>query len=91
MNWRRGTYQTTYRQDLYERIARITQGYVTVAENLEEFYTLSSRADVNEPVYIIVGRYMNGFNKPVRDIMCLSIITTIVDAFQAILNAESRV
>lgn len=53
---------TTYRHDLSERIDGFKQGSKTMVENSNEFHTLSRRVDVDEPEYIIVGRYKYGFS-----------------------------
>lgn len=79
----------TYQQDLSERIADFTQGSLSVADYSGAFHTLSSRAEVNELEYITVGRYKRGFRKPIKDVMRLSTISTISEAFQAALNAEA--
>lgn len=54
---------STYLQDLSERIGGFTQGYLSVADVSGEFHTLISRVEVDEPEYIIVGRYKRGFRK----------------------------
>lgn len=71
---------STYFQDLSERIASFSQGHLFVAEYFDEFHTLSSRAKVDAPDYISVGRYKRGFHKLIRDIMLLSTINTMLEA-----------
>lgn len=44
----------TYEQDRSERIVGFKQGSTSVAEYCDEFHTLRSRADVEEPLYITV-------------------------------------
>lgn len=81
--------QTTYRQDLSERIVSFKQSSMSVAEYSNEFHTLSRRAKVDKPEYIIVGHYKKCFTKAICDIMRISPITTIAYAFQDAINVES--
>lgn len=65
------------------------QRSLTIVKYYDEFHTLSSRVEVDEPEYITVKRCKRGFHKATRDIMRLSPINTIVDAFQAAISVES--
>lgn len=78
----------SYRQDLAERIASLMQDKKSVEEYSDEFHTLSARAEINEPDFLTVGRYKRGLNKAIRDILRLSRIETMADAYQAALQAE---
>lgn len=42
----------SYGQDMSEKIASFAGGAMSVAEYSDDFHTLSSRAEVNEPKYI---------------------------------------
>lgn len=77
---------TTYRQDLSEKNSIFTEGPVSVAKYFDEFHTLSKTAEVDELEYITVGLYKRGF-RTIRDIMRLSPVITIADAFQAGISA----
>lgn len=70
-------------------MAYYSQGYMFVSDYSDEFHTLATRAEMNGPEYITVGRYKRGFRKPIRNIMHLSTITTMLEAFQAPHNVEA--
>lgn len=78
-----------YKQDLSERVASLTQGKSTIADYSNEFHTLSSRADLSEPKHMTVGRYKREFQKQIRDIIRLSNIATMAEAYHASLNVEA--
>lgn len=69
--------------DLSDNIVSLSQGSIIVVEYSAKFHTLSCRAEVDEPKYITLGRYNIGFNKPIRDILRLYTVNTIVDAIQS--------
>lgn len=60
-----------------------------MAEYSDKFHILSSRAKSDEPKYITVERYKRGFSKPIRNIICLSIIYTIADILEAATQAKA--
>lgn len=62
---------TTYKQDMSGKMASFSQGSMTVVEHSDKFHSLSSRAKIDEPEYVTMGRHKKGFSKPVRDILHL--------------------
>lgn len=73
-----------------EKTDSFTQGSMTVEQYFDEFHILSSRVGVDQPKNIIVDGYKHGFSKPVRNILHLYTINTIVDAYPASTQAETN-
>lgn len=69
-----------------EWFAALTQGYFVVTEYSGTFHTLSSRGDLREE-HITVGRFKSGLRKAFHDLMTLSSIHSMADAYQVALNA----
>ncbi|KAL5705644.1 hypothetical protein ACHQM5_023922 [Ranunculus cassubicifolius] len=78
-----------YMELLAKRIAGLRQNEKGVFAYHDEFYTLANRAQLVEPEYVKVGRFKQGLNENIRNLIQIYEAKSMSSVFQAALRCES--